>query len=181
MTAEELLRLPDDGRRHELIAGELRTMPPTGSEHGVIVTEMAASLRMHVRANRLGWVLSGEPGFQLAHDPDTVRAPDVAFVRRERFAGGRPGRGYPEGAPDLAVEVISPSDLYTEVEEKVVLWFAHGARLVIVINPRRKTVAVYEAPTRVRILTEADTLDGGEVVSGWTMPVAAIFEEDGAE
>jgi Uma2 family endonuclease len=86
--------------------------------------------------------------------------------------------GYRVGAPDLVVEVISPHDLYTEVEEKVAEWLSHDARMVVVINPRRRTVAVYRAPTVVRILTEADTLDGEDVVPGWRMPVAAMFEDD---
>jgi Uma2 family endonuclease len=178
MTADDLLRLPDDGMRHELIAGELRTMAPTGDEHGWIVAIMTGNLQPYVAAHRLGAVLAGEPGFQLARDPDTVRAADVAFVGRKRLGTAGRVTGYRPGAPDLVVEVISPNDLYTEVEDKVATWLAHDTRMVIVVNPRRRTVAVYRSPTTVRILTEADTLDGDDVVPGWTMPVAALFEDE---
>ncbi|MCC6627873.1 MAG: Uma2 family endonuclease [Chloroflexi bacterium] len=178
MTAEDLLRLPDDGMRHELIAGELRTMAPTGDEHGGIVVAIAASLGPYVQSHRLGRVRAGEPGYHLASDPDTVRAADVAFISRERLGAAGRLTGYRSGAPDLVVEVISPNDLYTEVDDKVALWLAHGTRMVIVVNPRRRTAAVYRSPTAVRILTETDTLDGDDVVPGWTMPVAALFERD---
>lgn len=178
MTAEELLRLPDDGQRHELIAGELRTMTPTGDEHGGIVAILTEALRAYVRPRQLGLVRTGEPGFLLARNPDTVRAPDVAFVSRERAQSAGKVTGYRHGAPDLAIEIVSPSDLYIELEDKVALWLDHGARMVIVVSPRQQTVAVYRSRTRVRILTTADTLDGEEVVPGWTIPVAAIFEDE---
>ena len=179
MTALELLALPDDGQRHELIAGELTTVPPPGDEHGGIIAAVTESLRGHVRAHKLGVVRAGETGFLLTTNPDTVRAADVAFISRARLTEPGPVRGYRRGAPDLALEIISPTDRYTEVEEKVVAWFAAGARMVVTVNPRRRTVAVYRAPTRVRILTVADLLDGEDVVPGWRMPVAAIFEDDG--
>src|SRR5215210_5379755 len=135
MTARELLRLPRDGRRHELIEGKLRTMPPAGWEHGDVATAFGLPLRIHVDAHQLGQVVIGDDGCQLATNPDTVRAPDVAFVRRERLEAAGRVRGYWPGAPDLVVEVISPNDPYTEVEEKVVEWrLHHGARLVFVVN-----------------------------------------------
>ena len=178
MTAEELLRLPDDGQRHELIAGELRTMAPSGEEHGAIGMMVGTSLNNHVLAHRLGRVLGAETGFLLTSSPDTVRAPDVAFISRER-AGTEPMKGYRPGVPDLAVEVISPNDLYTEVEEKVAEWLAHGTRMVIVINPRQRTVKVHRSTTEVRHLTVDDTIDGEDVVPGWTMPVRALFATAG--
>jgi Uma2 family endonuclease len=131
-----------------------------------------------VRTNQLGRVRAGAPGFLLARDPDTVRAPDVAFISRDRVCATGKLTGYRPGAPDLAIEVISPSDLCTDVDEKVAMWFEHGCRMVIVINPRRRTASVSVSPTQVHILGEADTPDGGEVVPGWTMPVAAMFEDE---
>ena len=107
-----------------------------------------------------------------------MRAPDVAFIRRERIREAGRVAGYREGAPDLAIEVISPDDLYTEVDAKVAMWFEYGAHMVIVVNPRRRVVSVYRSPTQVRILTEADVLDGEDVVPGWTMPVADLFEDE---
>jgi Uma2 family endonuclease len=177
MTAEELLRLPDDGRRHELVAGELRTMPLHGMEHGAVAASVAADLWQHVCAQRLGRVVAAT-GFLLTTSPDTVRAPDVAFVSRGRVHATGEVTGYWLGAPDLVVEVISPNDLYTEVEEKVSTWLAHGTRMVIVLNPRRRTVAVHRSPAEVRILTEAELLDGEDVVPGWRVPVRELFAVD---
>ena len=179
MTAEELLRLPDDGQRHDLIAGELTTMPPSGFEHGRRAARIAVSLTQHVDAHGLGEVVAAETGFLLARDPDTVRAPDVAFVSRDRLEAVGNVTGYWPGAPDLAVEVISPNDLYTEVDEKVAAWLAHGARMVLVVNPRRRTVAVHRPGADVRHLTVDDVLDGEDVVPGWTMPVRDLFATGG--
>ncbi len=118
-------------------------------------------------------------GFRLTTDPDTVRAPDVAFVRAERLREvGRP-RGYWPGAPDLVVEVISPNDLYTEVAEKVAEYLEHGTRMVLVLNPRRPNVAVHRPNQPVRILTIDDVIDGEDVVPGWTMPVRDLFATGG--
>jgi len=178
MTADELFRLPDDGLRHELVRGELRTMAPTGWEHGCETGKMTASLVPFVREHQLGPGATGEPGFRLATDPDTVRAPDVAFVRRDRLPAGEAARGYFRGAPDLAVEVISPNDLYTEVDEKVSEWLDHGTQLVFVVNPRRQTVAAHRPGQPIRILTIEDMLDGEDVVPGWTFPVHALFADE---
>jgi Uma2 family endonuclease len=177
MTADELLRLPDDGMRHELVRGELRTMPPGGDEHGSLSATLHGSLFPHVRAQNLGRTYIADTGFRLASDPDTVRAPDVAFVRRERVEATGPLTGFRDGAPDLVVEVISPTDLYTEVEEKVAEYLDHGARMVFVVNPRRRTVARHRPGEPVRTLTVDDVLDGEDVVPGWSLPVRELFED----
>jgi Uma2 family endonuclease len=176
-TAEELMDMPDDGYRYELVRGELRKMVPTGSEHAWISSDLDTGLNLYVKANNLGRVFTGEPGFFLAREPDHVRAPDVAFVRRERIeAIGRQSGYWPE-APDLAIEVISPNDRYTEVDEKVADWLAAGTRMVVVVNPRNKTVKVHRSPTDVVTLTIADILDGSDVVPGWQMPITDIFAD----
>ena len=175
MTAVELWRLPDDGQRHELVAGELRTMPPSGGEHGRVTIKISVPLAQYVETHDLGAVFGAKTGFLLAVDPDTVRASDVTFVRRERVEIVGNERGYWPGAPDLVAEVVSPSDLYTEVDEKVATWLAHGTQIVLVINPRRRTVAVHRPGRPVQVLTEAHTLDGEEVVPGWSLPVGALF------
>lgn len=175
MTADELLRLPRGRERHELIAGELRTMPLHETTHGLVAARLNLLLDDSVRTRRLGVVFLGGTGFLLARQPDTVRAPDAAFVCRERALEVGEPAGYWPGAPDLAIEVISPTDLYTEVEEKVAAWLEHGARMVLVANPRRHTVAVHRPDQLVRILTDDDVLDGEDVVPGWTLPVRAIF------
>ena len=174
MTADELLWMPDDGNRYELIRGELKKMAPASGFHGKQSGNVHGSLWDHTRSNGLGVVYAAETGFLLEADPDLVLAPDVAFIRRERQRLGDTARYIPV-APDLAVEVISPSDRLAQVHEKALEWLAHGVRMVIVVNPRNRAVQVYRSPTDIVTLTEADTLDGGNVVPGWRMAVADIF------
>ena len=176
VTAEELLRMPDDGFRYELVRGELRKMAPAGYDHGRIAASIAIRLGMHVMEGGLGEVSIAEPGFRLESDPDHVRVPDAAFVRRERAPAARGMPGFFPGAPDLAIEVISPSDSYTEVEEKVADWLNAGTLAVIVVDPRRRTIKVHRSPAEAVVLTEADVLAVEEVVPGWQMSVRDIFE-----
>lgn len=175
MTAADLLKMPDDGFRYELVRGELRKMAPAGYRHGRIAIRLSTRLDQYVTHCQLGVVCAAETGFRLAVNPDVVRAPDVAFIRRERVEEIGDVEGYWPGAPDLAVEVISPSDTYTDVQEKVFDWLEAGARMVIVVMPRRRTVTVYRTLTDIVVLTEDDSLDGGEVVPGWAMPVKDLF------
>jgi Uma2 family endonuclease len=175
-TADELLNMPDDGFRYELLRGELRKMPPAGHQHGRIAMNLATPLDQHVRANELGVVYAAETGFKLAANPDTVRAPDVAFVCKGRLGELKDASGFFPGAPDLAVEVVSPGDTYGEVENKVFDWLAAGAQVVIVVTPRTRTVTVYRSLSDIQVLTERDTLQGGDLVPGWTLPVHGIFD-----
>jgi Uma2 family endonuclease len=175
MRADELFMMPDDGFRYELVRGELRRMSPTGEEHGLLVTRLTLSLGNHVEREKLGAVYTGEPGFKLRSDPDTVRAPDLAFVRRERLAELAPGTGYRTQAPDLVAEVISPGDLYAEVDEKVSEWLEAGVAMVLVVNPRNRTVRVYYSPNDMRLLREGDVIEGGDVVPGWTLALDELF------
>ena len=128
-----------------------------------------------MRAHTLGTVYAAETGFKLASNPDVVRAPDVAFVRRERVEEVGDVEGYWPGAPDLAVEVISPSDTYGEVQEKVFDWLDAGTKMVILVMPRKRTVTVYRSLSDIIMLTEHDMLDGGDVVPGWKIPVRELF------
>lgn len=175
VTAEELLVMPDHGLRNELVRGEVRWMAPAGNVHGRIAVNVTTPLDQHVRENDLGLVFAAETGFKIESGPDTVRAPDVAFVRRERVEEVGEVEGFWPGAPDLAVEVVSPNDLYTEVEEKVADWVGAGAGIVVVVNPRNKTVAVRHSQTEIIILGEDGTLDGDEIVPGWSLAVRDIF------
>lgn len=175
MTAEDLWRLPDDGMRHELIDGELRTMAPSGGEHGWVTSNVHGSLFVHLRTRNLGRLFAAETGFLLARDPDLVRAPDVAFVRQERVEAAGHVRGYWPGAPDLAVEVVSPHDRAPEVEEKVRTWLAHGTRMVLAIYPEQRRVRVHRPDRAPQDLRETDSLDGTEVVPGWVVPVRDFF------
>lgn len=175
VTADELLKMPDDGLRYELIEGELRPMPPAGHDHGRIGMDLGAPLHRFVTINRLGKVYAAETGFLLRVNPDTVRAPDLAFVRQERVEQVGRTKGYFPGAPDLAVEVVSPNDTVSEVEEKVQEWLEYGTRLVWVVSPKLRTVTVYRSLTDARILTEKDILDGGDVIPGFQIAVAELF------
>ena len=176
MTGEELLLMPDDGHRHELIRGELKHKPFVGSYHGSLAANVLVLLAGYVRANGLGHTYVAA-GYILSSDPDTVRAPDVAFVSRESLEDIGETEGYWPGAPDLVVEIISPNDRYTEVEEKVAEWLEAGARMVIVVNPRRRSVRVHRSLSDVIDLTEGDAIDGADVVPGWILPVTEIFED----
>lgn len=176
-TADELLHMPDDGKRRELVLGEVREMTPAGHEHGRLAMSFAVPLATYVREHDLGAVYAAETGFVLAKNPDTVRAPDAAFVARERLAAVGKGTGYFPGAPDLAVEVISPGDTYAEVEAKVDDWLAAGCRMVVVVSPRNRTLKVLRSVTEITVLTADDVFDGGDVLPGFRLPLAAIFAD----
>jgi Uma2 family endonuclease len=171
-TAERLLRNPHIGRC-ELIRGELRMMSPSGAHHGLVAGNLFMAIAGHVRAHGLGRAFAAETGFQICKDPDTVRAPDVAFVRAGRPAA--PARGFYPGAPDLAVEVLSPDDRPGYVREKVAEWLESGARAVWVVDPGDRTVTVHELHREAKRLCETDTLRGGSVLPGFEMPVPTIF------
>lgn len=175
VTADELFTMPKDGFRYELVKGELRKMSPAGSEHGAIIVNITVLLGQHVKSKKLGVCFGAETGFKIASNPDTVRAPDVAFVSRERVPeSGIPKKFWP-GAPDLAVEVLSPGDTLEEVEEKVEDWLAAGTRVVWIVSPKRRSVSVYRSMTDVTRLSETDELDGGDVVTGFRCKVSEIF------
>ena len=175
MTADELLKLPRGRFRYRLVKGELITMSPAGSEHGAIVVNLTVLLGQHVKANKLGIVFGAETGFIIEENPDTVLAPDVAFISREHIPESGIPKKYWPGAPDLAVEVLSPGDTAREVEKKVSQWLAAGARLVWIVNPKRKSVTVHRASGDASTFSETDELDGEDVVPGFRCRVSEIF------
>jgi len=174
-TAAELFSMPDDGYRYELVQGEVRRMTPAGGEHGTITVNLAMIVGQFIKTHCLGAAFGAETGFKIGSNPDTVRAPDFAFVRQERIPPGDFPQGFWPGAPDLAAEVISPSDIYTAVEEKVTDWLNAGSRLVWVINPRVRTVTVYTSLTEVSRLTVSEELTGGDVLPGFSSRVLELF------
>lgn len=177
MTEDDLLRISaDDAHRYELIEGRLVVREPPGHFHGYVAAEVLASLRNHVKKNGLGRTYAAETGFTLRKNPDTVRAPDAAFVRKERLTPDIRKRGYFPGPPDLAVEVVSPGESVREVEEKALHWVDAGTLLVIVIDPEREKASVY-SPDGVRHLQKDDSIDGGEVVPGWQLSLRELFDE----
>lgn len=177
LTAEELLRLPANGMRRELVRGELYEMPLAGYNHGRITVEFAAPLAQYVQEHRLGQVYAAGTGFILAYDPDTVRAPDCAFVTRARADAVGKGPGFFPGPPDLAVEVIAPDDTYFEVENKIEDWLVAGARLVVVVDPCNCTLKVYRSLTNVKFLTIEDLFDGEDLVPGFQLAVRCLFAD----
>lgn len=176
MTAEELWRMPDDGFCSELIKGELKQLFYSGILHGRISINISTSLGQHIKKNHLGTVCATGTGFQITSNPDTVRAPDTAFIRKERVQSVGDIAGYFPGAPDLAVEVVSPSDVYTQVEEKVMDWLEAGCKMVIVVNPSKRVVTVFRSQTNIVALTDNETLQTGDVVPGWSIAVKDIFD-----
>jgi Uma2 family endonuclease len=175
MTADDLLRMPNDGFRYELVKGELRRMAPAGHEHGRVAVRFTWRLAQHVETKNIGAVYAAETGFLISTNPDTVRAPDVAFVSQKRLDKVGKTGGYWPGAPDLAVEVVSPRDTYSEVEEKAIEWLGAGALMVLALNPRKRTVTVYRSLNEITILNEDAILDLNDIVSGFKVAVKDIF------
>lgn len=175
MTAEELLELPDDHLRHELVRGELTTMPPAGYPHGKVALHTGALIDAFVHEHHLGAAFAAETGFTLGRNPDTVRAPDVAFIATARIPAPEDARGFVEIAPDLVVEVLSPDDRPGAVAEKVLEWLEAGCRQVWVLDPQLRRVVVHLPDGLSRTLGEDDELDGGDVLPGFRVPVAELF------
>ena len=175
MTADELWRLPDDGARRELLDGRLRVMAPAGFEHGRVAGEVLGLLREHVRRLQLGITPAAETGFVIGHDPDTVRAPDAAFVAKERYAAIGPTEHYWPEAPGFAVEVVSPGDTEAEVEAKAHAWLDAGTKAVLVLDPARRAATVYRGRDDVRTYGRTDAVDLADAVPGWKLTLSELF------
>jgi len=174
MTAQELLDYSHEPYQQELIDGILYEMEPPGAEHGFVAAKIARLLMRHVDEAD-GIVFASEVGFHLVSDPDTVRAPDVAFVSRDRVPQSGIPAGYWPGPPDLAIEVVSPNDGRSKVEGKALHWLAAGTRAVVVLDPPLRTATVYRARDDIRVLTDEEPLDLGDVVPGWSARVGDLF------
>ena len=178
LTADDVLRMPELADvKYELVAGELRVMEPARGAHGLVEINLLGALIPYVRAHGLGALFTPDTGFRLKRDPDTVRAPDVAFVRAGRLApeGLDNDAGFVELAPDLAVEVTSARDTVASLGEKIAEYLEVGVHLVWVVDPANRMVTVYAADRSARLLTEADALDGSDVLPGFHCPVADLF------
>ena len=174
LSASDLASLPDDERRHELEEGWLVSEPLPSLRHDRVRRTLERILEAHVARHGLGEVF-GEAGFILARNPDTVRGPDLSFVTRERLVGINYG-GFFDGAPDLAIEILSPSNRPYQVRAKVADYLAAGCRLVWVVDPGRRSVTTYRALLFPRVLGADDALDGMDLLSGLTIQVASIFD-----
>lgn len=176
ITADELLTMPTGmGKRYELVEGELREMSPAGWRHGKVTIRLSTRLDAHVEANDLGVVFGAETGFRLAIDPDTVRAPDISYISKQNLPEQEPREGFWPGAPDLAVEVLSPGDRTGEVDEKIEAWLSAGCAAVWVVNPKLKTVTIHRSSTDIHVFAVDDMLQGDPVVAEFSCAVAELF------
>ncbi len=173
-TAKDLERLSDEGHHYELIKGELRPMSPSGGPHGDATSRVSFYVNSVVYGDDLGMTFAAETGFFVERDPDTVKAPDFAFVSYERLPNPLP-EGYVPLVPDLAVETRSPNDTAREVAEKVGEWLAAGVQLVWVIEPKKRTITTHRAGRPAQTLSVDDILDGEDVLPGLAVPVDRIF------
>ncbi len=185
MTAEQLLGYEVPGQRVELVRGQLVVREPASFSHGALTVRLCVALGNHLAREReqqqwphaRGRLATADPGFTLARRPDTVRAPDIAYLSRERLAGPLPD-GFPELAPDLAVEVRSPSDRVGAVVAKVGDWLSAGTTLVWVIDSARAQVMVYRADGSVAVLEHNDILRGDDLLPGFALPLTELFAAD---
>ena len=173
-TAGDLERLSAEGHRYELIHGRLRQMPPAGGEHGSLTKRLDNPLTSFIYEHDLGECFTAETGFTVSRDPDTVLAPDWAFIHHDRVPHPLP-RGFAEVVPDIVLETRSPGDTRSEVAEKVALWLTAGVRVVLELDPGRRRLAVHRPGTEPQVLGEADTLTLGDVLPGFSVPLARLF------
>ena len=175
LTADDLLRLYGEGVRGELIRGVLHRNKPAGLEHGEIVVTLGYQLGRFIKPRKLG-SLTAFSGYWLERDPDTVRGADIAYISAEKIPRGVRITGYAEVAPDLVVEVVSPSDSRREVSDKARMWLGYGVRLVWVVQPDTRTVDVYRPGRAVVTLDERDRLDGLDGLPGFNCAVREVFK-----
>jgi Uma2 family endonuclease len=175
---EELLQLPRDGQKYERVDGEVR-VSPAGARHGAVIMRLTLRLGAFVVERRLGHMFESSTGFRWPgrkpDRPDNVRCPDLSFVAFGRFPDERPPVGFPALAPDLAVEVLSPGDRPGDVMEKVGEYLDVGTRLVWIIDPEKRTAAAYRNLTDMSVVGEADSLEGEDVVPGFSCRLQDIL------
>ena len=174
LTAADIERMSIPDKQVELVRGRLVVREPPGSWHGAVAANLAYLLGDFVRRRELGLVFAQDTGFKIGSDPDTVRAPDVAFVARDRTGAIR-ARGYAELAPDLLAEILSPDDRPADVLAKVADWLGAGTKLVWVIDPERSEARVYRQDGSLAVLREHDSLDGEVVLPGFSCPLRAVL------
>ena len=176
MTAEELMQLPDDDLRHELINGELITMPLPKLPHGRIATRLGVQLVQFVVENDLGEVYIGDVDFQVTWNPDTVLSPDISFVSKERVEQAGDAEGYGQGPPDLVVEVYSPGYRPGKISKRISRWFSVGTKQVWVVALKQGTVAVYRSESDVTTFSGSDYLEAPDLFPGFRISLERIFK-----
>jgi Uma2 family endonuclease len=175
VTAVDFYNLPNHGGRNELVRGEVIAMSPAGARHGKIAMRLGRHVANFVEKQALGEVYAAETGFTIFESPDTVRAPDVAFVAKARIPEGGEPAGFWAIVPDLVAEVISPFDKASDVQDKVKDYLTAGVRLIWLVDPQSQTVTAYASAEQVKLLLAEDTLDGGNVLPGFTLPLSVLF------
>ena len=175
LTAEDVERMGSAGERMELIDGVLREKEGVSQRHGEIEVQLTIPLGSHVLANGLGRIYPSDTQFKVLRDPDKILIPDLAFVRADRLQPEAERWRIAPFAPDLAVEVMSLNDSYEDVVEKIELYRRAGVPLLWLVQPRRRAVEVFALSQPPRLLHETDTLDGGDVIPGFRLPVADLF------
>ena len=176
LTAEEFARLPQppDGSQQELVNGVVISTPPPSFHHGRTCSIVGRELGGFVDARQLGWLTSNNSGVILGRNPDTVRGPDLAFWSRERMPTP-PRTGYAEIAPDLVIEVLSPSDVFPQILRKVQQYLRAGTREVWLVDPEDRSVTVCRTGQDQVILSNGETLSGGDVLPGFSCLIAELF------
>ncbi len=176
ITAEEFAALHRDDLRMELIKGEIVTMPAAFTDHGYTASQLHIIVGHFIKQQKLGKTFTAETGFLIARNPDTVRAPDFAFIQASRATPMAVTSSWGQVMPDLVAEVVSSSDRANEIEQKVQMWLGVGVRLVWVVWPQTRVIQVHEPPAPVQTLDDTAVLTGGAVLPGFTTPIAYIFD-----
>lgn len=176
MTAEELARLPDDGNRHELLEGELLTMAPASDGQGLVAGRIAQLLGAADLGRKIGRLVATDVGYRVSQTPDTVLAPDVSFLLNTNVRPPEERRGFPPGAPDLAVEVLSPANSAAEMARKVDLYLRSGSKLVWLVDPENRSIVVYEGGKQPRLLKEDDEIDAKPILPAFRHRVGDFFD-----
>ena len=175
LTADDLMAMPDDGKRYELVRGELVEMPPTSHERGMVAARFGRRMGNFAEEHDLGHVVAADTGVNVERNPDTVRAPDYGFISYERMAEPPPSRGYADVIPDLVLEVVSPNDRQPDVDAKTQMWLDSGVRLVLVAYPETREVYAHHDDGSVVRYGMGDTVAGDPVLPGFACPVVDIF------
>lgn len=151
-------------------------MSPAGGRHGRLAYRVSLELGNHVQEKQLGVIVAAETGFRIESDPDTVLAPDVAFIEKSRYLSVEDENGYLPLAPDLAVEVLSPSDRFSRVESKAFAWVDAGTKLVLLVDPDNEAIHAYRSRKNIQVFQKGETIDCHDAVPGWTLTVADVFK-----
>ena len=175
-SAEELYSADHGQDRFELVKGVLIVMSPAGSEHGKIASRILIRLGSHVEEQDLGETFAAETGFLIESDPDTVRAPDAAFVSHKKLSETAQTSAYLPLAPDLVVEVVSPNDSSSDVEAKAEQWINAGTQIVLVADPKNETLRIYQSKSEIQVLRSGETFSSGDVCNNWQLDVDDVFK-----